>query len=425
MVSYLPMNPKKAKSPPKTRQKPTSAQTAVAAKANANAARSGSAAKASSAANASHSATAGASAKAAARQLPAARSVGDLAAQAEAEHRAWLRKYLPVEQRILAERERLFERRAELRAERRARRAREFGDLCEWTEGDAARWREHGFAPLETMFLELFRDAGYYMYLDYVRCWSTQRIDRARGALRRPLYYARENERRRALAAARRRIERRRTENPCPTKEQVLDAWLHAKDSHEAAIRFGGMLEDLECYLDNSLARNDDGVIVGRAPGIKGWLKDNIPALYLRYTAVMRYKAAAKKFRQIAGLVDPTPVSAAVPEPGRDDGKLDGRARKAADGAKWQTPEAEVVRAAAIWREVSDSAGKSATALIARIDALVDPEAVEDANMLREWRERYEREITVRTKSRWWRRLMKWTGKRDGGNELCAAKGAG
>ena len=419
------MNPKKAKSPPKTRQKPTSAKTAVAAKANANAARSSSAAKASSAANASHSATVVASANAAARQLPAAWSVGGLAAQAEAEHRAWLRKYLPVEQRILAERERLFERRAELRAERRARRAREFGDLCEWTEGDAARWREHGFAPLETMFLELFRDAGYYMYLDYMRRWSTQRIDKARGALRRPLYYARENERRRALAAARRRIERRRTENPCPTKEQVLDAWLHAKDSHEAAIRFGGMLEDLECYLDNSLVRNEDGVIVGRCPGIKGWLRDNVPALYLRYTAVMRYKAAAKKFRQIAGLVDPTPVTAAVPEPGRGGGKLAGRTRKAADGAKWQTPEAEVVRAAAIWREVSDSAGKSATALIARIDALVDPEAVEDANMLREWRERYEREITVRTKSRWWRKLMKWTRKRDGGNEPCAAKGAG
>ena len=394
MVSYLPMNPKKAKSTPKT-QKQTS------------------------------SATAGASAKVAARQRRTAGAADRLAAQAEAEHRAWLRKYLPVEQRILAERERLFERRAELRAERRARRAREFGDLCEWTEGDAARWREHGFAPLETMFLELFRDAGYYMYLDYMRRWSTQRIDKARGALRRPLYYARENERRRALAAARRRIERRRTENPCPTKEQVLDAWLHAKDSHEAALRCGGMLEDPECYLDNSLARNDDGVIVGRAPGIKGWLKDNIPALYLRYTAVMRYKAAAKKFRQIAGLVDPTPVSAAVLEPGRGGEERAGRTRKTADGAKWQTPEAEVGGSAAIWREVSDAAGKSATALSARIDALVDPEAVEDANMLRERREKYEREITVRTKSRWWRRLMKWTGKRGGDDEPCAAKGAG
>ena len=384
------MNPKKAKTQPKTQKQPSSA-------------------------------TVVASAKAATRRRRTAGAADRLAAQAEAEHRAWLRKYLPVEQRILAERERLFERRAELRAERRARRAREFGDLCEWTEGDAARWREHGFAPLETMFLELFRDAGYYMYLDYMRRWSTQRIDKARGALRRPLYYARENERRRALAAARRRIERRRTENPCPTKEQVLDAWLHAKDSHEAAIRFGGMLEDLECYLDNSLVRNEDGVIVGRCPGIKGWLRDNVPALYLRYTAVMRYKAAAKKFRQIAGLVDPTPVSAAVPEPGRGGEEM----RKTSDGADRRTPEAEVVRAAAIWREVSDSAGKSATALIARIDALVDPEAVEDANMLREWREKYEREITVRTKSRWWRRLMKWTGKRGGDDEPCAAKGAG
>ena len=397
MVSYLPMNPKKAKTQPKT-QKQTSSATVVA------------------------------SAKAAARRRRTAEAADRLAAQAEAEHRAWLRKYLPVEQRILAERERLFERRAELRAERRARRAREFGDLCEWTEGDAARWREHGFAPLETMFLELFRDAGYYMYLDYMRRWSTQRIDKARGALRRPLYYARENERRRALAAARRRIERRRTENPCPTKEQVLDAWLHAKDSHEAAIRFGGMLEDLECYLDNSLARNDDGVIVGRAPGIKGWLKDNIPALYLRYTAVMRYKAAAKKFRQIAGLVDPTPVSAVVPEH-RQDGKAPARqtnrTRKAQSSAHWRTPEAEIVRAAAIWREVSESAAPSATALIARIDALVDPEAVEDANMLQEWRERYDREITVRTKSRWWRKLMKMLGKERGEDEPCAAKGAG
>jgi len=138
-------------------------------------------------------------------------------------------------------------------------------------------------------------------------------------------------------------------------------------------------------------------------------------------------RAAAKKFRQIAGLVDPTPVSAAVPGPkpsGEATARRNSRAPKVQDGSRWRTPEAEVVRAAAIWREVSDSAGKSATALITRIDALVDPEAVEDANMLREWRERYEREITVRTKSRWWRKLMKWTGKRDGGNELCAAKGA-
>lgn len=393
------MSPKKTKSPPKAPQKSTCAKSVEAANGKANSAKHGATAKAYTAAKASSAASTSASsaaAKAAANRRTAARSTGSLAAQAEAEHKAWLAKYLPVERAVLAERERMFERKAELRAERRARRTREFGDICEWTEGTAARWRRDGFAPLETMFLELFRDAGYYMYLEYMRRWSTQRIDKARSALRRPLYYARENERRRALAAARRRIDRRHTENPCPTKEQVLDAWLHAKESHEAAIRFGGMLEDLECYLDNSLTRNDDGVIVGRAPGIKGWLKDNIPALYLRYTAVMRYKAAAKKFRQIAGLVDPTPVSAVVPEHGQGGkatARQTNRTRKTASGARWRTPEAEVVRAAAIWREVSESAAPSATALIARIDALVDPEAVEDANMLREWRERYEREV--------------------------------
>ena len=337
-------------------------------------------------------------------------------AQAEAEHRAWLAKYLPVEQKILIERERMFERRAELRAERKAQRIREFGDICEWTEGSAARWRRDGFAPLETMFLEFFRDAGYYMYLDYMRRWSTQRIDKARSALRRPLYYARENERRRKLAAARRRIDRRQTENPCPTKEQVLDAWLHAKDSHEAAIRFGGMLEDLECYLDNSLVRNEYGEIAGRCPGIKGWLKDNIPALYLKYSTVMRYKAAAKKLRQLAGISDPTPVSAIVPE-------QEEKSAQVRNGGGM--PSLEIVKAMAIWREISGSAAKSATALMARIDALTDPEAVEDANMLRDWRERYEREITVRTKSRWWRRLMKMLGEKSEEDEPCAVKGAG
>ena len=50
------------------------------------------------------------------------------------------------------------------------------------------------------------------------------------------------------------------------------------------------------------------------------------------------------------------------------------------------------------------------TALVARIDALVDPERIEDVNMLAGWRERYVNEITVRTKSSWWRRLVERRG---------------
>jgi type II secretory pathway component PulL len=63
------------------------------------------------------------------------------------------------------------------------------------------------------------------------------------------------------------------------------------------------------------------------------------------------------------------------------------------------------VRAKAIWEEVRKTAGDSVTALFERLDALTDPERVEDANMLEGWRRKYESEITVRTKWRWWRKL--------------------
>ena len=70
-------------------------------------------------------------------------------------------------------------------------------------------------------------------------------------------------------------------------------------------------------------------------------------------------------------------------------------------------PELAVVRARAIWLEVVDGIGPSATALMARLDALTGPARVEDANMLAGWRERYANEITERTKRRWWRRMLK------------------
>ena len=364
----------------------------------------------------------------------------DADALSEAEHQAWLDRYLPVEQAIMADRERRRERRLELRAKRREKRTREFLDICEASEGMAARWQRNEFFFGEEFVRTLLRDGGYLAYIDWARRYSSKRVNTLRSAVRRPLYYARENERRRALAAERRRIRLRSTENPCPTKEQILDAWLRVKESHEATIRFGGLIEDLECYLDNSLIRNEDGAIVGRCPGVKGWLKDNLPALWLRYTTVMRYKAAAKKLRQIVGLSDPTPIDRVL-TPGKEgvgteagvEAKTDTKKLKAlpardhgaeetmasggdtictgpenvgAHGSKTRTvPDIKVVRARAVWLEIAAGAGASPTSLVARIDALVDPKKVEDANLLREWRERYENEITVRTRHRWWWRL--------------------
>ena len=75
-----------------------------------------------------------------------------------------------------------------------------------------------------------------------------------------------------------------------------------------------------------------------------------------------------------------------------------------------KVPEVEVVRARAIWEEVVKGVGPSATALMERIDDLCDPERIEDTNMLEEMREKYRNEITVRTKSSWWRKLLQVSG---------------
>ncbi len=54
---------------------------------------------------------------------------------------------------------------------------------------------------------------------------------------------------------------------------------------------------------------------------MKAWLQENIPALYVRYTTVMRYKAMAKRLRQVVGLADPVPAEAVLAEPPRGGGE--------------------------------------------------------------------------------------------------------
>ena len=133
--------------------------------------------------------------------------------------------------------------------------------------------------------------------------------------LRRPFYYARETERRRALARERRKLRRRTTTAPMPTGEDLLKAWAKRKDSKEAMIILGGMVHDLECYVDNSLKFDMNGDVVGRNHGIRGWLKENLPELSCKYKTLMRYKAMAKRLRQATGTEDPTPTSALLEEP--------------------------------------------------------------------------------------------------------------
>ena len=339
-------------------------------------------------------------------------------AKAAGELSAWLAKYEPVEREIIEAHERRLASRARRAAERREADARAFGDLCEATEGFAVVWRREGWSARD---MARWADGDVLTLLALAR-WlrgdATRFIDRARSRLRRPLYYAQEKARREALAAERRRVGGRRTTSPCPTREAILDAWSRRQESHEAAVRFGSMVHDLECYVDNSLLRDESGAIVGRRGGVKAWLQENIPALYVRYTTVMRYKAMAKKLMQVTGLADPIPAAAVLAEPPQEkgrgcagDGERDyGSYEIAGQGetkvrVKEPVPELAVVRARAVWLEVAEGARGSATALMERLDALTDPERVEDAAMLAGWRAKYENEITERMKSKWWRRM--------------------
>ncbi len=137
-------------------------------------------------------------------------------------------------------------------------------------------------------------------------------------SLRRPFYYARETERRRRLAAERRKVNRRYTTAPAPSPEALLAAWEARKESREAMVRLGGMLQDLECYVDNCLKIDETGAVVGRNGGIRGWIRENLPELSPKYKTLMRYKALAVRLRQATDTRDPTPTSALLEEPKRE-----------------------------------------------------------------------------------------------------------
>lgn len=146
-----------------------------------------------------------------------------------------------------------------------------------------------------------------------LRCYRrglSAEINRLQQRSYRARYYDRDNERRRRLAAERRKITRRTTLNPCPTPEQFLEAFERRGESVEAKVRFGGMVHDLECYVDNCLRYDENGEICGRNGGIKAWIANHLPQLNGRYKTIMRYKALAKRLRQSAGIPDPVPTSA-------------------------------------------------------------------------------------------------------------------
>lgn len=121
-----------------------------------------------------------------------------------------------------------------------------------------------------------------------------------------------ESQRKNRSRLERRKCTRRSTLAVCPTPGEIRTAWHFRNVSEENRIRLGGLLMDLECYVDNSLktiVRRGLPKIVGRNGGMKAWLRENCPELVSHYKTLQRIKGLAKRLCQRMDILDPMPVT--------------------------------------------------------------------------------------------------------------------
>ncbi len=108
------------------------------------------------------------------------------------------------------------------------------------------------------------------------------------------------------------RLGRRISIHAPPTPERLRNAWTKSRDSLEGKLLLGSLLSDIEPVVDRSYIRSEGGTIIGRRPGIKGWLSLNCPDLLPHYKALMSYKALADKVRLALGIADPDSLEEAL-----------------------------------------------------------------------------------------------------------------
>ena len=104
-----------------------------------------------------------------------------------------------------------------------------------------------------------------------------------------------------------------------PTGDAVREQFEKARGRGkvEEKIRLGSMLLDAEATTDSSLIRDNDGEIVGRNGGLRGWIFNNCPDLLPHYAALTGYRRLAWEARDSEDLFDPVPAElllAADPE---------------------------------------------------------------------------------------------------------------
>jgi len=101
--------------------------------------------------------------------------------------------------------------------------------------------------------------------------------------------------------------------------EGVCRQWDRVRDSTVEVVRFGELMVELEGYVDSSYIFNEEGDVVGRHPGIKGFLAAHCP--HIGYGVAIRYRLLAMKARVAGGRV-PVQCRSVCELEGRLDGCL-------------------------------------------------------------------------------------------------------
>ena len=124
------------------------------------------------------------------------------------------------------------------------------------------------------------------------------------------------------------RVNRKTSVNPPPTAEALEAAWKATRRGRRgnpevlaARLRLGVMLSDLEPVVDQSYIRDEDGTIVGRQPGLRGWIAMHTPDLLPYYKTLMAYKSLADKLRMVLGIEEPDTLDGVL-ELGKTESKI-------------------------------------------------------------------------------------------------------
>lgn len=169
-----------------------------------------------------------------------------------------------------------------------------------------------GLSLLGTIPLLGVASAGYELY---------RLCDRIVHKARRPAYYDTEAKKRFEKIQAQRsqshRIRHRSSLFYPPAPSELVEAWARAnkRGNVRDKLRLGAQMAIVEAAVNNDLIRDETGAIVGRNPGVRGWLKVNCSELLPHYKSLMHYKAMADKEQVVCGLSDPFPAEVLFAEP--------------------------------------------------------------------------------------------------------------